>query len=210
MNLNVIPTPTVDAPILDDVLMRKDLYALLGGLLLQPPSVGQLHELVGLTVRPGVSAGLDRCLQQMKCAARAGNATRVGREFADVFIGLGCGEVVPYASWYLGSRLMAEPLVNLRRDLAALNICLQKNIFEFEDHAAAMCATMAQLVTNPMVAADKQAYFFNSHLAPWMNRFFDDLQRAPSAEFYTTVGRVGDRFMRQEHQRLSPPASPKA
>ena len=67
-------------------------------------------------------------------------------EYQDLFIGVGRGEVVPYGSWYMTGFLMDKPLALLRADLAALGFERQENVKEPEDHAAALCETMAMLI----------------------------------------------------------------
>lgn len=203
---NVATGRNTDTAVLHNTFLRQDVYAMLGALLVRPPSVRRLKDLAGLTVLPGLSPAFEYRLQQLKQAAQRSDAARVSREYADVFIGLGRGEVMPYASWYLGNRLMARPLVRMRGDLAGMYICLQKNVHEFEDHAAAMCEAMALILATPKISAHRRNQFFNTHLAPWMSRFFDDLQNAPSADFYSVVGRLGGHFMRLEEQRQQVPA----
>jgi TorA maturation chaperone TorD len=46
----------------------------------------------------------------------------VGREYFDLFIGLGRGELLPYASYYLTGFLHDRPLARLRQDLRRLGI----------------------------------------------------------------------------------------
>jgi hypothetical protein len=60
---------------------------------------------------------------------------------------------------------------------------------EPEDHVAIVCEIMAGLIGGDIagtVGADRE--FFESHLAPWIRRFFVDLERARSADFYACVG----------------------
>ena len=208
MNINIAAGRYADLPVPDIALLHRDVYAILGALLAGPPSAPRMHDLAGLTVLPGAAPALDRCLHRLKQAARHGRPARVSREYADVFIGLGSGEVVPYASWYLGNRLMARPLVRMRSDLPALRICLQKNVYEFEDHAAAMCEAMAMILDTPTIPPHRRHQFFDTHLAPWMSRFFDDLRKAPSANFYRDVGHLGRQFMLLEMHSAPAPALP--
>jgi len=39
--------------------------------------------------------------------------------------------------------------------------------------------------------ADAQQRLFEKHMAPWIGRFFDDLQKSNGAEFYRAVGKLG-------------------
>jgi TorA maturation chaperone TorD len=49
--------------------------------------------------------------------------------------------------------------------------------------------------------------FFEKHLAPWVGRFFADLERAESADFYARVGAVGRTFVDIETEAFTLPAS---
>jgi TorA maturation chaperone TorD len=40
-------------------------------------------------------------------------------------------------------------------------------------------------------------------VAPWVGRFFGDLQQAQSARFYRAVGQLGEQFIEIEKQYLS-------
>jgi TorA maturation chaperone TorD len=124
-------------------------------------------------------------------------------EYHALFIGIGRGELVPYGSWYLTGFLMEQPLALLRRDLARLGFERQPDVREPEDHAAALCETMALLIGGDEAAGlDQQREFFERHLAPWMGRFFRDMQGAESARFYRAVGYFGEQFMTIEQQYL--------
>ncbi len=58
---------------------------------------------------------------------------------------MGCGEMVPYASWYRDRMIQSSPLASLRADLMRLGIVRQPDSYESEDHAGALCETMALL-----------------------------------------------------------------
>ena len=74
---------------------------------------------------------------------------------------------------------------------------------EPEDHIAALCEMMCGLITGAFGApADlaRQQAFFDTHIAPWAERLFEDLEAASSANFYKPVGTIGRLFMRIELQ----------
>ena len=71
-----------------------------------------------------------------------------------------------------------------------------------EDHAAALCETMAMLCAGD-AGLDAERRFFHAHLAPWVGDFFNDLQAAPSAVFYRALGRFAAQFMAFESRYLS-------
>jgi TorA maturation chaperone TorD len=46
---------------------------------------------------------------------------------------------------------------------------------------------------------------FEQYLAPWVARFFGDLERARSAKFYASVGALGRSFMEIEAEAFARP-----
>ena len=52
--------------------------------------------------------------------------------------------------------------------------------------------------------ADQQ--LFEKHLAPWLGRFFADLERAEAADFYRRVGTLGREFMQIEAEAFALPS----
>jgi TorA maturation chaperone TorD len=54
---------------------------------------------------------------------------------------------------------------------------------------------MAGLVAGEFAApAERQRNFFDRHLAPWIARFFADLEAAKASDFYRPVGAIGRLF----------------
>jgi TorA maturation chaperone TorD len=186
-------------------LLRSDLYALLASLLTKPPSAAGLRQLAELTAAPEIPAQLNAILEQLKAVCGGIDAELVQREYEDLFIGLGRGEIVPYASWYEEKLLMAAPLARLRADLAVLNLQRRPGACEPEDHAGALCETMVLILSQPEITVRQQADFFKAHLSPWLIRFFRDLQKARTAVFYRPVGRLGEHFMLLEKELLQEP-----
>jgi TorA maturation chaperone TorD len=126
------------------------------------------------------------------------------REFFDLFIGVGRGELLPYGSYYLTGFLHERPLARVREDLNLLGIERVEGLFEPEDHIAILCEIMAGLAAGRFDAeqgADRR--FFERHVKPWAARFFADLETAKSARFYRAVGRVGRTFMEIEAEAFA-------
>ena len=48
----------------------------------------------------------------------------------------------------------------------------------------------------------EQHQFFDTHIGPWMTRFFRDMQQATSASFYRAVGQLGEQFIDTDQQYL--------
>src|SRR5262249_57669396 len=85
-------------------------------------------------------------------AAAATSVERTEREFFDLFIGVGRGELLPYGSYYLTGFLQERPLARLREDLARLGIERVDGNHEPEDHAAILCEIMAGIVGGTFAA----------------------------------------------------------
>jgi TorA maturation chaperone TorD len=66
---------------------------------------------------------------------------------------------------------------------------------------------MARLVNGEFDAAPAaQRELFERHIAPWMGRFFTDLEHAKHAGFYRCVGGLGRVFLEIEVDALALPA----
>lgn len=174
-------------------LARSHEYHLLALLLGRTPSPDALAIVAGLG-----GDGTDLGLAHARLARAAAQAEPqiVAREYFDLFVGLGRGELLPYASYYLTGFLQERPLAKLRGDLAALGVRRSGDVSEPEDHIAILCEVMAGFA-NGTYPADlaAQRRFFDRHLRPWAPRFFADLETASAARFYRAVGAVGRLFI---------------
>jgi TorA maturation chaperone TorD len=66
---------------------------------------------------------------------------------------------------------------------------------------------MAGLAGGSLAAApDAQERFFQKHLAPWIGRFFADLEQAQGSNFYRRVGTVGRLFVEIETEAFALPS----
>jgi len=181
---------------------RVDIYRLLALLLTAPPAA----ELLAIVRNIGSGEGeMANVWQELREAAENADLPELEREYHDLFIGLGRGELNPYASWYLTGFLMEKPLADLRDELAALGLTRQAEVSEPEDHAAALCETMAIMLADGGWDGTVCERFFHTFLGSWMERFFEDLQGANGARFYRAVGRLGSTFMEIEQQYYAMP-----
>jgi TorA maturation chaperone TorD len=193
--------PAVKDDTLDPVdAARAQEYALLAALLSSPPSNELLGEIAQLG---GDATPLGRAHAALAEAASEATA-KVEREYFELFVGLGRGELLPYGSYYLTGFLNERPLSRLRDDLAALGIERVANNFEPEDHAATLCEIMAGLAGRRFPAsAEVQRRFFEKHVAPWIGRLFADMETAASAKFYRSVGSLGRLFLKIETEAFT-------
>jgi TorA maturation chaperone TorD len=151
----------------------------------------------------GDATALGRAIDALAAVAREVDPVSVRREFNALFIGLGRGELVPYASFYLTGFLNEKPLATLRRDFAALGLARAEGVFEPEDGIASLMEAMGALVAGrfgPPVAPARQRDFWARHVGPWAGHFFADLEGAKAGHLYTAVGTVGRCFMDIERE----------
>ena len=134
---------------------RAQEYALLAALLLSAPSPALLERIAQLR---DDATPLGRAHANLAEAASQAVAADVEREYFDLFVGLGRGELLPYASYYLTGFLNERPLSRLRDDLTALGIKRVENNFEPEDHAAALCEIMAGLASGRFPASHSRRW----------------------------------------------------
>jgi TorA maturation chaperone TorD len=178
-------------------------YALLAVLLARAPDAGFLTRIARLR---SDATPLGIAHAALAEAAEGASAEKIAREFFDLFIGVGRGELVPYGSYYLTGFLNERPLARLREDLRALGIERVETQSEPEDHAAVLCEIMAGLIAGQFPATvERQRQIFEKHLAPWIGRFFADMAVAEAADFYRHVGAIARLFIEIETEAFALP-----
>ena len=184
--------------IAEEDLLRADLYAMLAQLLARAPSQDIIDTAAGLS---GDGSDLGQGVTALAAVAKATKASAVDREYTRLFIGLGRGELLPYASYYLTGFLNEKPLARLRGHMAEFGIQRSDDVKEPEDHIATLCEIMAGLIRgtygDPLSVEDQHA-FFNTHVGTWASHFFTDLEAAQESVFYAPVGKIGQAFMEIE------------
>ena len=183
--------------------LRAQLYTLLGHLLASEPTAEVLSVVRGLQ---GDDSELGQAFQSLAAQCDKHNQQAIGREFSDLFIGMGRGELVPYGSYYLTGFLNEKPLAKLRNAMRELNIKRSDDVKEPEDNIGSLMEMMAGLIEGKFDGAvdDKtQKEFFEQHIASWAPHFFKDLENAETAQFYKPVGKIGQLFMEIEKAAFS-------
>jgi TorA maturation chaperone TorD len=175
--------------------LRAYLYDYMGALLSAPPGKDLINKTRALG---GDETDLGRAVASLARVAGSVGPRDIEREYHALFIGIGRGELVPYASFYMTGFLNEKPLAALRSDMARLGIERSPNVFEPEDNIASLCEMMAGLIDGrfgePATLA-RQQEFFARHIAPWAPHFFTDLEGAKNSLFYAPVGAIGRIFM---------------
>jgi TorA maturation chaperone TorD len=187
------------AAAVDEVdLARAAEYSLLATLLLRSPDAEMLSRLAGLR---GDESPLGLAHAALGKAAARTDAQTAAREYFALFIGLGRGELMPYASHYLTGFVHGRPLANLRQTLRRIGIERVETQTEPEDHAAILLEIMAGLANGEIDApTGTEREVFDNHLAPWIGRFFSDVEKSASVDFYSVVGTFGRVFIEIESQ----------
>jgi len=187
---------------------RSHEYGLLAVLLMRAPDADLLSRLCALRGDPSPLGLAHMALAE---AAEKADPASVEREYFELFIGLGRGEVLPYASYYLTGFLHDRPLARLRDDLQRLGVERAEGNAEPEDHAAILCEIMAGVLDGRFAAPEgTDRALFEKHMKPWIGRFFADLERAEHADFYRHVGALGRLFVQVEMEAFALPDGERA
>lgn len=177
---------------------RGSEYLLLASLLRRAPTAELLQSISKLQ---GDSSALGLAHLALADAAARTTPEQVGEEYFALFIGIGRGELLPYASYYLTGFLHERPLARLRGDLGRLGIERADGNFDPEDHLGLLFEVMGGLANGTFpggLAAQKE--IFTRHIRGWAPRFFDDLAKAQSARFYRYVAAVALGYLAIESQ----------
>ena len=177
---------------------RSSIYALLSKFLSSPPSKDTLNKVRSLV---GGENRIGESINSLSVLSDKLDIKTIEREYHNLFIGVGRGELLPYASFYMTGFLNEEPLANLRDDMKKIGISRSNNNSDPEDHIASLCEMMSGIITNRFyttLSFKQQNDFFATHLGPWAKHFFDDLTAAEYSVFYAPVGSLGKAFMEIE------------
>lgn len=179
---------------------RADLYNFLGVLLVAPADAALLRQIASLQ---GDDTPLGSAMRTLSKVAAVTAPQTAEREFNALFVGLGRGELLPYASHYLTGFLNEKPLANLREEMARLGIERAEGKKEPEDHVASLMEIMGGLIVGrfgAVTSVARQKAFFNTHIGPWAIHFFSDLEASKSSVLYAAAGALGRQFMEIEDQ----------
>ncbi len=180
----------------DTDLARAQEYALLANLLGRSPNDDVLARIALLS---GDASELGLAHAKLAESAAKTTAETASREYFDLFSGLGKSGLLPYASYYVADSLYGRPLSRLRETLQQLGVARSNTNTEPEDHAATFCEIMASMANGEIeVSSAFHREFFEKQVAPWIGRFFLDLEKSPVANFYARVAMVGRIFIEIE------------
>ena len=187
--------------------LRADLYNYLGLMLAGPPDQLLLDQSAGLS---GDETDLGQAINGLARVAKISKPKAVRTEYNALFIGLGRGELLPFASYYLTGFLNEKPLANLRATMADFGMTRANDVFEPEDNIASLMEMMAGMIVGRfgrVASVAEQQAFFNAHISTWATHYFHDLQGAKSSILYASIGAVGLAFMEIEKEAFRMSAS---
>lgn len=190
-NSELLTTETEVKQISEHDQLRADIYQLLAALFRQGPNQSLIEFLATLEIDDDNNE-MSQAWLAVKNAAKQTNVEQLEDEYFAIFLGVGCGEILPYGSWFITGSLLDKPLALLRQDLKQLGYERNENIVEPEDHISALFEVLAHLIIEQ--PNYRQLAFYQRHLESWIQRFCNDLSKAPSANFYVKVALLAKAF----------------
>ena len=183
--------------------LRADMYSFLANLLRAEPDEKLVNQ---LKVLVSDNSPIGKSIKILSKLASSLDLPTIRDEYVRIFVGVGRGEILPFASYYLTGFLKDKPLAKLRQDMQEIGIKLQDNVKEPEDHIASIFDMMSGLILGNFekrYSIVEQKEFFNKHLAPWVDLLMRDIESSKIAVFYSPIGTIGKEFMEIERASFS-------
>jgi TorA maturation chaperone TorD len=186
----------------EDVL-RADMYGFLASLLRKEPTDELLSTISTLE---GDGTPIGSACRTLAHLAKSIDNDVIRNEYVSVFIGVGRGEILPFASYYLTGFLNDKPLANLRGEMGNIGVVRSEGVKEPEDHISSLFDIMAGLIRGSFgrcYSVPEQAKFYRKHIEPWASLLMRDIESAKTAVFYAPVGAMGRIFLEIESEAFS-------
>ena len=183
--------------------LRADMYSFLANLFRAEPSAELVNQLTKLE---SDESPIGKSIKTLSKLASSLDLPTIRDEYVRIFIGVGRGEILPFASYYLTGFLKDKPLAKLRNDMKEIGIQLAENVKEPEDHIASLFDMMSGLILGKFskkFSIGEQKDFFNKHLAPWVDLLMRDIESSRIAVFYSPIGTIGREFIEIERSSFS-------
>ena len=187
----------------DEERLRADMYSFLASLLRTEPNKELVKQLTNLE---SDDSPIGKSIKTLSKLSSSLDLPTIRDEYVKIFVGVGRGEILPFASYYLTGFLKDKPLAKLRSDMKEIGIELAENVKEPEDHIASLFDMMSGLILgkfNKKFSIGEQKNFFNKHLAPWVDLLMRDIEGSKIAVFYSPIGTIGREFMEIERSSFS-------
>jgi TorA maturation chaperone TorD len=173
---------------------RANLYGLLARLFYGPPDL----ELLRAMASERLAGDLGLTWQQLASAAALADPEAVREEYETAFIGTGKAPVTLYTTTYSIRYSNETPLADLRGELAGLSLGRRADVYEPEDHIAALCDTMRHLVAEQKAGLEEQRRFFNKWIHPTGGPLCAAIECSDKTSFYKPVARFAASFFDME------------
>jgi TorA maturation chaperone TorD len=196
-NLNSLVSDQIELIDEEDQL-RADMYSFLASLLRSEPSADLVEQ---LTLLKSDNTPIGNAIKVLAKLASSLDLHEIRDEYVKIFIGVGRGEILPFASYYLTGFLKDKPLAKLRNDMKEIGIEMSADVKEPEDHIASLFDIMSGVILGKFdrkFSITEQRDFFNKHLAPWVELLMRDIEASKIAVFYAPVGTLGREFIEIE------------
>ena len=183
--------------------LRVDMYSFLASLLRTEPTAELVNQLTNLE---SDDSPIGKSIKTLSKLASSMDLPTIRDEYVRIFVGVGRGEILPFASYYLTGFLKDKPLAKLRNDMKEIGIELAENVKEPEDHIASLFDMMSGLILgkfNKKFSISEQKNFFNKHLGPWVDLLMRDIESSKIAVFYSPIGTIGREFIEIERSSFS-------
>ena len=198
-NLNTSAAQTV-SEIKEEDQLRADMYSFLANMIRTEPSQELLDSVKKLT---GDDSSIGKSIKLISKLASAMHVSEIQDEYVNLFVGVGRGELLPFASYYLTGFLNDKPLSKLRNNMNELGVVRIKEVKEPEDHVSSLFDIMSGMITGQFgkqYSITEQSNFFEKHLNSWIHLLMSDIESAKTAVFYVPIGSLGKEFINIERE----------
>ena len=198
-NLNTSTAQTMPEVREEDQL-RADMYSFIANMIRTEPSQELIDSVKTLS---GDSSLIGSSIKLISKLASTMHISEIHDEYVNLFLGVGRGELLPFASYYLTGFLNDKPLSKLRDDMNELGVVRLKEVKEPEDHVSSLFDIMSGLITGKfgkVYLISEQSTFFEKHLNSWVHLLMSDIESAKTAVFYAPIGSLGKEFINIERE----------
>ena len=193
---------------------RRNIYALLYRMYLEPPSLVFVDDLISkrfylpvVISDEELSEGfklLSMFIDKNKDKAIGELHKELVSEYTHLFIGPYRLPAQPYESWWVDGKLMGDSLLKVKRIYRNAGIAKVKDYTEPEDHIAFELRFMHYLCEEELSAdteermaecLNMQKEYLNDHLSRWVPEFCDALYESELSEFYKCIAKLTKGFI---------------
>ena len=198
-NLNTSTAQTMP-DVREEDQLRSDMYSFIANMIRTEPSQELIDSVKTLS---GDGSSIGSSIKLISKLASTMHISEIQDEYVNLFLGVGRGELLPFASYYLTGFLNDKPLSKLRDDMNELGVVRLKEVKEPEDHVSSLFDIMSGLITGKfgkVYSISEQSTFFEKHLNSWVHLLMSDIELAKTAVFYAPIGSLGKEFINIERE----------